>query len=207
MSGPVRLALIDDHELVIAGLAHMFHEYLHRVEIVHLAAGEPVTQDVDIALFDTFAQGEADSDDVQVLVDNPHAHRVVIYTWSFQRRLIDIALKKGASGYLAKSLPAGELVDALERIQSGEIVVSPAPGRSRTTVGLDWPGRTEGLTDREAEIIALITHGDSNAEIAELTFLSMNTVKSYIRNAYRKIGVASRTQAVLWGIEHGFLPE
>ncbi|MEJ7721437.1 MAG: response regulator transcription factor [Ilumatobacteraceae bacterium] len=132
---------------------------------------------------------------------------MVIYTWSFQRRLIDIALKKGLSGYLAKSLPAGELVDALERIRSGEIVVSPAIGRFRATVGLDWPGRTEGLTDREAEIIALITHGDSNAEIAELTFLSMNTVKTYIRNAYRKMGVASRTQAVIWGIEHGFQPE
>ena len=83
-------------------------------------------------------------------------------------------------------------------------MVSPAPGKSRRAAGLDWPGRTEGLTDREAEIIALITQGKSNAEIAELMFLSMNTIKSYIRSSYRKIGLASRTQAVLWGIENGF---
>ena len=72
--------------------------------------------------------------------------------------------------------------------------------------GLDWPGRHEGLTDREAEILALITQGKSNAEVAALTFLSPNTVKSYIRTIYRKINAGSRTQAVLWGVKHGFSP-
>ena len=83
---------------------------------------------------------------------------------------------------------------------------SSASRRARrgSTVGLDWPGRSEGLSDREAEIIALITQGKSNAEIAALTYLSINSVKTYIRTGYRKIGVSSRTQAVLWGIEHGF---
>ena len=53
----------------------------------------------------------------------------------------------------------------------------------------------------------MITQGKSNAEVAQLTFLSPNTVKSYIRTVYRKIGVASRTQAVLWGVAHGFSPD
>lgn len=204
MKKPIRLALVDDYEVVVFGVAHMFDAYADRAEIVQLDADEPVTEDVDIVLYDTFAQGEADREYIDVLIENPLAHKVVVYTWNFQKRLIDIALKKGASGYLSKTLAARELVAALERIHGGEVVVSPAPGKSRRTVGLDWPGRTEGLTDREAEIIALITQGKSNAEIAELMFLSMNTIKSYIRSSYRKIGVASRTQAVLWGIEHGF---
>jgi DNA-binding CsgD family transcriptional regulator len=63
------------------------------------------------------------------------------------------------------------------------------------------------LTDRESEILALITQGKSNAEVAALTYLSPNTVKSYIRAAYRKIGVESRTQAVLWGVKNGFTPD
>ena len=71
--------------------------------------------------------------------------------------------------------------------------------RARTAAGLDRPGRTEGLTDRESEILAVITQGMSNAQVAEPTFLSPNTVKSYIRTIYRKMGVGSRTQAVLWG--------
>ena len=73
--------------------------------------------------------------------------------------------------------------------------------------GLDWPGRGEGLSEREAEILAFITQGLSNADVSARTYLWPNTVKSYIRTLYRKIGVASRTQAVLWGIDHGFAPD
>ena len=79
--------------------------------------------------------------------------------------------------------------------------------RARSAPGLDWPGRGEGLSEREAEILALITQGKSNADVARLTYLSPNTVKSYIRTIYRKLGVGSRTQAVLWGVNHGFTPD
>ena len=78
--------------------------------------------------------------------------------------------------------------------------ISDPPGQARGASGHDWPGRAEGLSDREAEILGLITQGKNNAEIAGLTYLSPNTVKSYVRNLYRKIDVSSRTQAVLWGI-------
>jgi DNA-binding NarL/FixJ family response regulator len=201
--GPVRLAVVDDYEIVVAGLAHMFDNYRDRIQIVQLAPDEPVTADVDVALFDTFAQGEADQEDLDVLVRNPHAKRVVVYTWAFDDRVVQAALAKGASGYLSKTLPASDLVDALERVVGGEIVVSPAPS-GRNAVGQDWPGREEGLSERESEIIALITQGKSNAEIAELAYLSINSVKTYIRTAYAKMGVSSRTQAVLWGVAHGF---
>jgi DNA-binding NarL/FixJ family response regulator len=201
---PLRLALVDDYEVVLVGLAHMFAAYRDRVEVVEIDAGSPVSTHVDVALFDTFAQREADGPELDVLVANGHADHVVVYTWSFDEQLIEIALRKGASGYLSKTLTASELVVALEQICDGEIVVRrPAAGR-RATVGLDWPGRTEGLTDREAEVIALITQGKTNAEIAAITFLSLNTVKGYVRNAFRKLGVRSRTEAAVWGVAHGF---
>jgi two-component system, NarL family, response regulator LiaR len=60
---------------------------------------------------------------------------------------------------------------------------------------------------RESEVIALITQGLSNQEIADRCYLSINSVKTYIRTAYRKMGVARRSQAVLWGIQHGFEPD
>ena len=206
-SGPITLALVDDYEIVLTGLAHMFDQYRDRVVVAELDARTPIVDDVDIALYDSFAQPEADHDEIQVLVDNPHARRVVVYTWNLQPNLVETALAKGASGYLSKTLPARELVDALESIHAGETVVSPASPKSSPTVGLDWPGRTEGLTERESEILALITQGKSNVEVAELTYLSMNSIKSYIRTTYRKIGVSSRTQAVLWGVAHGFVPD
>lgn len=201
---PVRLALVDDYEVVLRGVAHMFERYRDRIEVVEIDAREPVTSDVDIALYDTFAQPEADRSDIDALVANRHAHRVAVYTWAFAPELIEAALAKGADGYLSKTLQAAELVDALERIHRGEKVVSPTPPAARSSSTHDWPGREEGLTERESEIIALITQGRSNKEIAALTYLSPNSIKTYIRSSYRKIGVASRTQAVLWGIAHGF---
>ena len=124
-----------------------------------------------------------------MLVENPRARRVVVYTWNFHPDLIESARQHGAHGYLSKTLPARELVAALEAVHAGEIVISDVPPRARSAIGLDWPGRGEGLTDRESEILALITQGKSNAEVAALTYLSPNTVKSYIRTIYRKIDV------------------
>jgi DNA-binding NarL/FixJ family response regulator len=151
---------------------------------------------------------ESDHHEIRELVANPRARRVVVvYAWNFHPDLIASARQHGAHGYLSKTLPARELVVALEAVYAGEVVISDVPPRGRSAVGLDWPGRGEGLSDRESEILALITQGKSNAEVAKLTYLSPNTVKSYIRTIYRKIDVGSRTQAVLWGVNHGFTPD
>jgi DNA-binding NarL/FixJ family response regulator len=181
--------------------------YRDRVVVVEIDANEPVHDVVDIVLYDAFAQPESDQAEISVLIGNPRARRVVVYTWNFDPELVESACKQGVSGYLSKTLSARELVTALEAVHAGETVVSEPPPRPRGTPGLDWPGRTEGLSDRESEILALITQGKSNAEVAALTFLSPNTIKSYIRALYQKIGVSSRTQAVLWGVGHGFSPD
>ena len=204
---PITVALVDDYDVVLTGVAAMFDRYRDRILVAEIDANEAVDDVVDIVLYDSFAQPESDQDEIGVLVANPRARRVVVYTWNFHSELIDSARRLGAHGYLSKTLPARDLVAALEAVHAGEIVVSDAPARSRSAVGLDWPGRGEGLTDREAEILALITQGKSNADVAKLTFLSPNTVKSYIRTIYRKIEVGSRTQAVLWGVDHGFTPD
>ena len=160
----IRVALVNDDEVVVRGLDAMLRSYNHRVEVVELVAGKPVSQPVDVALYDTFGMGQGNGDAVK------------------------------------------RLVDAIGAIAAGQVVVSPSRGRS-ALVGGDWPGREEGLTAREAEVLALITQGLSNVDIATRTSLSINSIKSYIRSCYRKIGVSSRSQAVLWGATHGFLPD
>lgn len=203
---PITLALIDDYDVVIVGVGHMFDSYTDRIEILELDANTPLKDRVDIVLYDSFAQPESDVFEVEKLVANPKAGRVVVYTWNFHPDLIAAAFDKGAAGYLSKTLPARELVGALEAIHAGAIITSPAPARGKLSVGLDWPGRSEGLSERESEILALITQGKTNIEIAELVYLSINSIKTYIRTAYRKIGVTNRVEAVLWGVEHGFKP-
>ena len=128
---PVRLALVDDYEVVLRGVAHMFEQYKDQIEIVEIDTNEPVSQHVDIALYDTFAQPEANRAGIETPVANPRAHKVAVYTWAFAPELIDAALAKGACGYLSKTLQAAELVDALLRIHAGEVVVSPSPPTAR----------------------------------------------------------------------------
>ena len=73
-------------------------------------------------------------------------------------------------------------------------------------VGGDWPGRQDAdLSAREAEILTMIASGMSNQEIADRSYLTINSVKSYVRKAYRKIGAERRSQAVRWALEHGFV--
>ena len=207
MSKPITVALVDDYDVVLIGVAHIIDRYRDRVLIAEIDTNKPLQDTVDIVLYDSFAQPESDHDEIAVLVKNPHARQVVVYTWTFHPDLIENAKQQGVRGYLSKALPARDLVAALERVHAGELVISDPPGRVRPNHGLDWPGRGEGLTDRESEILALITQGFSNAEVATRTYLSPNTIKSYIRTIYRKINVASRTQAVLWGVDHGFSPD
>ena len=204
---PIRIALVDDYDVVLVGLAHMLDPYRERVLIVEIDANETVHDSADIVLYDSFAQPESDSEEIAVLVSNPRARRVVVYTWNFHPDLVTNARRQGVHGYLSKTLPARELVAALEAVHAGEVVYSDPPPSTRVSSGRNWPGRGEGLTERESEILALITQGKSNAEVSDLTFLGANTVKSYIRTMYRKIGVTSRTQAVLWGVQHGFTPD
>jgi DNA-binding NarL/FixJ family response regulator len=205
---PVSIALVNDHELVVRGLQRMLEEFQDRVRVVELDVNAQVVQDVDVALYDTFSITQVSAGDVDALLREPRVSSVAVYSWNMHRELVEAAMRKGVRGYLSKSLDGADLVRALERVAAGDEVVLPRSdvGQEVTASGRDWPGREHGLSARQAEVVSLITQGLSNTEIAERTYLSPNTVKSYIREAYRTMGVSSRTQAVLWGIEHGMMP-
>jgi len=221
LARPVRVALVNDFEVVVRGLHGMLAPYAERVRVVELDSRAPVVSDVDVVLYDTFGQAQVDRVDLTDLVRDGGAGGagVVVWSWNVQPELVAAAKGQGVRGYLSKELPAEELVGALEEVASGAVVTRTAPAstgepepvrdpapRGRRRHG-SWPGRDEGLTEREAEIIALIARGLSNQEIADLAYLSINSVKTYIRTAYRKMGVTRRSQAVRWALEHGFVPD
>ena len=122
----IRVALVNDDEVVVRGLDAMMRSYSHRVEVVELAAGRPVGQPVDVALYDTFGMGQGNGPAVKQLVDSPQVRTVAVYTWNFQPWLTRDTLSSGVRGYLSKSLPAARLVDALHAISAGQVVVSPS---------------------------------------------------------------------------------
>lgn len=197
--GRIRVALVNDYDVVVLGLARILDRYAEQFVIVELDTNEPVADRADLVLYDAFAQPESDRFEISELVADSSVGQVVVYTWNLHPELIEEARRQGARGYLSKALPARELASSLEAVYGGDEVISDATPRGRAVNGTDWPGRPEGLTDREAEVLALITQGMSNADVCGLTYLSPNTIKTYIRSVYRKIGATSRTQAVLWG--------
>jgi len=204
VSPPVRVAVVNDYEIVVAGIASLLAPYADRVAVVELDTQLPVLSDVDVILYDTFGQVQGDGIDLEDLVRGGGA-RVAIFSWNTETALVERALRRGAAAYLSKELGAEEIVAALERVHAGERVV-PANAEQVEDAAGQWPGREFGLTAREAEVVALITQGLSNQEVADRTYLSINSVKTYIRTAYRKMGVSSRSQAVGWGVLHGFEP-
>lgn len=204
---PVRVAVVDDFELIVNGVRHMLAPYADRVKVVEMNANTEPVSDVDVALFDAFGRHNNTFEQLAHLVQQSRIGAVVVYTWLNETSQPEALLRHGVSGVLSKSLGASELVEAIERIAEGEVIISDPSHRvdepPAAPSGRDWPGRSAGLTMREAEMIILIAKGYSNAEIAKFCFLSPNSVKSYIRSAYRKIGVTRRSQAVAWGIGHG----
>jgi DNA-binding NarL/FixJ family response regulator len=150
------------------GVANMFDRYRYRDRFVvaELDATMAVDDHVDIVLYDSFAQPESDHHEIGELVANPRARRVMFDTWNFHPNLIAGVRQHGAHGYLSETFRARELVAVLEAVHTGEVVISDIPPRGRSAVGVLWPGRGEGLSDRESEILALITQGKSNTEVA-----------------------------------------
>ncbi|MCD4525000.1 MULTISPECIES: response regulator transcription factor [unclassified Nocardioides] len=201
---PLRLAIVDDYAVVVAGVASLLAA--EAIDVVETGASQPVLSDVDVVLYDTFGQVQGQGIDLQDFVRDCSA-KVVVYSWNVQPQMVEQAVAGGARGYLSKVLTGPQVVAALRRVVAGEVVI--LTGDDETSVGGegDWPGRSIGLSPREAEVIALIAQGLSNQEIAARAFLSINSIKTYVRTAYRKIGVASRSQAVIWALNNGFQPD
>ena len=208
MPQPVRVALMNDYEVVVSGLQKMLAPYADRVRVVELDSLLPVHSQVDVLLYDAFGRERVSGPVEQVIRDTDA--KVVIYTWH-----LDPELVRGGAGQGRRRLP---VEDASTRstwsppsrrctpARSWSATPSPTVARKAEIRAGDWPGRDHGLSARESEVLCLIAQGLSNQEIADRAFLSINSVKTYIRSAYRKIGVERRTQAVLWATRNGLVP-
>lgn len=199
----ITVAIVNDYPVVVEGVAQLLARD-QRLNLVELDTLADPKQSVDLVLFDAFSQRHID-DDIARLLSNPKYGRLVVYTWNIKPEQVGRAIDLGVHGYVSKAVDAQTLCDALVRVHDGEQVVEPKETPRDIKSG-DWPGRAEGLSARESEVVSMITQGITNEEIAKACYLSINSVKSYIRSAYRKMGVERRSQAVLWGVEHGMLP-
>ena len=205
--GPIRVALVNDYDVVVLGLARILERYEDRLVIAEIDTNEPVEDVVDLVLYDAFAQPESDRGEIGSLVANPRAGAVVVYTWNLHPELVDRARSQGARGYLSKALPARDLVDALEAVHGGEIVISEPErtGARAQRVGL---AGSRGGPDRPRVGGPGADHPGDEQRRGGRPHLPQPQHDQDLHPLHLpKDRVESRTQAVLWGVEHGFQPD
>jgi DNA-binding NarL/FixJ family response regulator len=214
-SGPLRVVLVDDHEMVIAGLKAMLQPFRRRVRVVGEAVGAERALEVvaslspDIVLCDVRMEGASGVDLCRTLQDRDPDRRVVLLSVYDDEQYLYQALRAGAAGYLLKRIGGEELVRQLELAAGGTTVIDATmAGRAaRSAAHLDrdefWPGARLGLTQRESEVLSLLVAGLSNRAVAARLVLGEETVKSHVRAVLRKLGVADRTAAVAAALREG----
>jgi DNA-binding NarL/FixJ family response regulator len=212
---PVRLVLVDDHEMVIEGLRAMLTAFSDRIEVVGQAISTEqalsviAETDPDIVLCDVRMRGESGLDLCLALRERDPERRVVMLSVYDDEQYLFEALRVGASGYLLKSISSDDLVHQIELAHRGETVIDPglAARAAGTAARLQrdefWPGARQGLTQRESEILAYMVSGLSNRGIATKLVIGDETVKSHLRSIYRKLGVSDRTGAVATALREG----
>ncbi|HYF74394.1 MAG TPA: response regulator transcription factor [Nocardioides sp.] len=202
MSEPVRpisVVVLSDQPVIVAGIERLLEPYAERVRVVADADAD----DDAVVLYDVFGLFVGKEEDFEKVVKK-HPDRVLAMSRVLQPGLTARALDLGAVASVSVGLDAPELVAAIEAFAAGHLQDGSQADLDNQADRRRQLGRDVDLTPREQDVLGLIVRGLSNDELAAELYLSINTVKSLIRSIYRKIDVTSRSQAVAWGVEHGF---
>jgi DNA-binding NarL/FixJ family response regulator len=200
----IRVLVVDDHGLHRDGTRQILEQHPDLEVVGDVASGETALALVrqlhpDVVLMDIRLPGmngiEASR---RIRKDHPDV-RVLMVTAHDDEEYVRGALDAGAAGYLSKTAPGRKLVEAVRAVAAGTTVLEPA----MMTRLLSEPGSrraANGLTDRELAVLKLLAEGLHNKQVAKRLGISMRTVERHCDNIYDKLGVGSRTEAVVWAI-------
>ncbi|MBM7705132.1 response regulator [Chryseomicrobium aureum] len=205
----IRIVIADDHHVVRRGLL-FFLKTQKDFEVVGEATnGEEaiaISKEVrpDVILMDLVMpekDGIQATREIKKLV--PETHILMLTSFSDRDHVIP-AIEAGAAGYQLKDIEPDELAAAIRQLMKGEKPLSPL---AQTELEKDWseekPHLTNPLTAREQDVLAELTKGKSNRDIASTLFVTEKTVKTHISNIFSKLNVQDRTQAALYAVKHG----
>lgn len=209
----IRVLVADDQELVRDGF-RMILDAQEDIEVVGEAADgfeviaragelnpDVVLLDIEMPRLDGLEATE------RLAAQGPDSPRVVILTTFDRDEYLYRALKAGASGFLLKDMPRGQLLHAVRAASTGDELLSPAIVRRLVEEFVrrtpERPPELDELTDRELDVLTLIARGHSNAEIAAKFVLSEATIKTHVGQIFRKLGLRDRAQAVVYAYESG----
>jgi DNA-binding NarL/FixJ family response regulator len=200
--GGFRLILDAQDDLEVVGEADDGRAAVERARELR---PDVVLMDVRMPVLDGIAATE------RVVAEGLAAHVLVLTTFDEDETVYG-ALKAGASGFLLKTAPPAQLVEAIRTVASGDALLAPTVTRRliedfvrRPPPGAAVPERLAELTEREREVLGLIARGLSNAEIAAQLFLSGATVKTHVNRIFQKLALRDRVQAVVLAYETGLV--
>ena len=192
----IQVAVAGAHDIVARGLRALLSEAPDVTVVDHYPSFGVIP---DVVVYDAGRLAEDDGVELFALIKDSDS-AVLIMGRDLRPDLAARAIAHGATGVFSIESDAADVLAAIRAAASGDLEATDADGRVAVL------GADVGLTFREVQVLGEIARGLHNAEICELLGLSLNTIKSYIRSAYRKIDVDSRSQAVAWCLTHGFEP-
>lgn len=197
MDASIRVALVNDFELVLEGLRALLRPYSPGIRVVELDVDTTPERTVDVTLFDTYGEAGALRERVRELASDAGNGAVVVFSFSNDAALANGVMRAGARGFISKASSAAQIVDGIRNAARGERVMSLKRSQRATMIPeLGWPGRAVKLTERESELLALLPTGMTNRQLGRHLFLSENTIKSQLRSLFSKLDVTNRVQAV-----------
>ena len=201
MATTIRVLIADDHPVWRKGIRTLF-EAEPDIEVVAEASdGEEALRRIragglDVAVLDMEMPRMSGVEVARTVRDEALAVRILALSSYDDAAYVSGLLQNGASGYLTKDKPPALIVEAVRAVARGEGRWFVQP-RSREDPAAD-------LSDREREVLQLLAQGRANGDIADLLFISENTVRNHLANAYAKIGVTTAREAVAWAWRNGF---
>jgi DNA-binding NarL/FixJ family response regulator len=200
----IAVLIVDDHPMVREGLAGVLAR--HRMNIVGLAANGKQALEMyiahrpDVMLLDLRLPDQSGFDVVRAVLKFDSAARIVILSSAQGDASVFTAISLGVRGYLLKGIDGTTLAEQVRRVARGGQALSPESAEK-----LAHYVSSKKLTDRELEVLGLISKGKSNKEIGKLLFVTDNTVKMHVKNILSKLEANDRTQAVVIAIQRGLL--
>ena len=211
----LRILLVDDHEVVRLGLKALIgrqpsSEVIGEAGTADEAVEKARVHKPDVAVMDIRLPGKSGIDATREIMQLLPDTKVIMLTSYADDELLMDAIEAGAAGYVLKQIGSDALLRALEAVARGESLLDPSLmnkvfARLREATRKERGQAFAGLTDQEVRILALVAEGHTNREIADQVFLSEKTVRNYVSAILGKLGLAHRSQAAAYAVEHGLL--
>lgn len=204
---PIRIIIIDDHDVIRQGLSVLIEAFPDLLLVGQASNGEDgirlcLEQQPDVLLTDLAMPGMNGVAVIQAVHKQcPHTQIVALTNYR-EEEMVYAALQAGATSYLLKNVTVDELANALRSAYRGRSTLAPEAAQVLVRVTSRPPTLGFDLTDREREILVLITHGLNNREIADRLTISRSTVKNHVSNIFSKLNVSNRAEAVALAVQN-----